>query len=158
MERMTTLFSAMVGISGAATTSMGLLALPSMLKRGYKKEIAIGCICAGGALGILIPPSVLMIILALFARLSVGQLFIAGILPGLLLSGLFIAYILIRCHFQKDLGPGVPVEERLPLRQRLRLLGGLLLPICLIIAVMGSMFMGLATPSEASPGPRSPPR
>lgn len=145
-----TLFAAMVGISGAATTSMGLLALPSMLKRGYKKDIAIGCICAGGALGILIPPSVLMIILALFARLSVGQLFIAGILPGLLLSALFIAYILIRCHFQKDLGPGVPIEERLPLRQRLRLLGGLLLPICLIIAVMGSMFMGLATPSEAS--------
>jgi tripartite ATP-independent transporter DctM subunit len=145
-----TLFAAMVGISGAATTSMGLLALPSMLKRGYKKEIAIGCICAGGALGILIPPSVLMIILALFARLSVGQMFIAGILPGLLLSGLFVSYILIRCHFQKDLGPGVPIEERLPLRQRLRLLGGLLLPICLIIAVMGSMFMGLATPSEAS--------
>lgn len=145
-----TLFAAMVGISGAATTSMGLLALPSMLKRGYKKEIAIGCICAGGALGILIPPSVLMIILALFARLSVGQMFIAGILPGLLLSGLFIAYILIRCQFQKDLGPGVPIEERLPLRQRLRLLGGLLLPICLIIAVMGSIFMGLATPSEAS--------
>jgi tripartite ATP-independent transporter DctM subunit len=140
----------MVGISGAATTSMGLLALPSMLKRGYKKEIAIGCICAGGALGILIPPSVLMIILALFARLSVGQLFIAGILPGLLLSALFIAYILIRCHLQKDLGPGVPEEERLPLRHRLRLLGALLLPISLIIAVMGSMFMGLATPSEAS--------
>lgn len=129
---------------------MGLLALPSMLNRGYKKDIAIGCICAGGALGILIPPSVLMIILALFARLSVGQMFIAGILPGLLLSGLFIAYILIRCHFQKDLGPGVPAEERLPLRQRLRLLGSLLLPIALIIAVMGSMFMGLATPSEAS--------
>jgi tripartite ATP-independent transporter DctM subunit len=145
-----TLFAAMVGISGAATTSMGLLALPSMLKRGYKKDIAIGCICAGGALGILIPPSVLMIILALFARLSVGEMFIAGILPGLLLSALFVAYILIRCYIQKDMGPGVPPEDRLPLRQRLRLLGGLLLPICLILAVMGSMFMGLATPSEAS--------
>jgi tripartite ATP-independent transporter DctM subunit len=145
-----TLFAAMVGISGAATTSMGLLALPAMLKRGYKKEIAIGCISAGGALGILIPPSVLMIILALFARLSVGQMFIAGILPGLLLSALFIAYILIRCHFQKDLGPGVPPEERLPLGARIHLLWALVLPIALIFAVMGSMFFGLATPSEAS--------
>jgi len=145
-----TLFAAMVGISGAATTSMGLLALPAMLKRGYKKDIAIGCISAGGALGVLIPPSVLMIILALFGKLSIGQLFIAGILPGLLLSGLFVAYILIRCYIQKDMGPGVPPEERLSPSQRYRLLGGLVLPILLIFAVMGSMFFGLATPSEAS--------
>lgn len=145
-----TLFAAMVGISGAATTSMGLLALPSMLKRGYKKDIAIGCISAGGALGVLIPPSVLMIILALFARLSIGELFIAGILPGLLLSGLFVAYILIRCAIQKDMGPAVPPEEQLPSAKRFRLLGGLILPISLILAVMGSMFFGLATPSEAS--------
>jgi tripartite ATP-independent transporter DctM subunit len=145
-----TLFAAMVGISGAATTSMGLLALPSMLKRGYKKDIAIGCISAGGALGVLIPPSVLMIILALFARLSIGELFIAGILPGLLLSGLFVAYILIRCAIQKDMGPAVPPEEQLSSAKRFRLLGGLILPISLILAVMGSMFFGLATPSEAS--------
>lgn len=145
-----TLFAAMVGISGAATTSMGLLALPSMLKRGYKKDIAIGCISAGGALGVLIPPSVLMIILALFARLSIGELFIAGILPGLLLSGLFVAYILIRCAVQKDMGPAVPIEEQLSPAKRFRLLAGLFLPICLILAVMGSMFFGLATPSEAS--------
>ncbi len=105
-----TLFAAMVGISGAATTSMGLLALPSMLKRGYKKEIAIGCISAGGALGILIPPSVLMIVLALFARLSVGKLFIGGVLPGLLLCGLFVSYILIRSFIHKDIAPGVPKE------------------------------------------------
>jgi len=145
-----TLFAAMVGISGAATTSMGLLALPSMLKRGYKKDIAIGCISAGGALGILIPPSVLMIILALFARLSVGKLFIGGVFPGLLLSALFVGYILIRSYIQKDLGPGVPREERLPTREKLKLIIGLLLPLVLIIAVMGSIFFGLATPSEAS--------
>lgn len=145
-----TLFAAMVGISGAATTSMGLLALPAMLKRGYKKGIAIGCISAGGALGVLIPPSVLMIILALFARLSIGELFIAGILPGLLLSGLFVAYILIRCAIQKDMGPGVPIEEQMSRAKRFGLLGGLVLPICLILTVMGSMFFGLATPSEAS--------
>jgi tripartite ATP-independent transporter DctM subunit len=91
-----------------------------------------------------------MIVLALTSRVSVGQMFIAGILPGLLLSGLFIAYILIRSHFQKDIGPAVPVEARLPLRERSRLLVALLLPIGLIFAVMGSMFFGIATPSEAS--------
>ena len=145
-----TLFAAMVGISGAATTSMGLIALPSMRKRGYKNDIAIGCITAGGSLGILIPPSVLMIILALTAKLSVGQLFIAGILPGMLLSGLFVGYILIRCYIQKDLGPAVPPDSRLPAAERFRLLRALLLPVGLIFAVMGSMFFGLATPSEAS--------
>lgn len=145
-----TMFAAMVGISGAATTSMGLIALPSMLKRGYKKDIALGCISAGGSLGILIPPSVLMIILALTSRLSLGQLFIAGILPGLLLSGLFVGYILIRCYFQKDLGPAVPPEDRLSRGKRLRMLAALILPVGLIFAVMGSMFFGLATPSEAS--------
>lgn len=145
-----TMFAAMVGISGAATTSMGLIALPSMLKRGYSKDIAIGCISAGGSLGILIPPSVLMIILAMTSRLSVGELFIAGILPGLLLSSLFIAYILIRSYIQKDLAPSVPPEQRLSRRERVKLLSGLALPILLIFAVMGSMFFGLATPSEAS--------
>ena len=145
-----TMFAAMVGISGAATTSMGLIALPSMLKRGYDKQIAVGCISAGGSLGILIPPSVLMIILALTSRVSVGEMFIAGILPGLLLSGLFVTYILVRCYFQKDIGPSVPEAERLPLSERIKLAGALVLPIGLIFAVMGSMFFGIATPSEAS--------
>jgi tripartite ATP-independent transporter DctM subunit len=145
-----TIFAAMVGISGAATVSMGLLALPSMLKRGYNKDIAIGSISAGGALGILIPPSVLMIILALFARLSVGKLFIGGVFPGLLLSGLFITYILIRSFFQKDLAPGVPKNELLPWRRKFLLIPSLILPLSLILLVMGSIFMGFATPSEAS--------
>jgi tripartite ATP-independent transporter DctM subunit len=145
-----TMFAAMVGISGAATTSMGLIALPSMLKRGYSKKLAIGCISAGGSLGILIPPSVLMIILSLTSRVSIGQMFIAGILPGLLLSFLFVSYILIRSYIQKDLAPAVPAESRLPLAARMKLLAGLLLPIGLIVAVMGSMFFGIATPSEAS--------
>jgi tripartite ATP-independent transporter DctM subunit len=145
-----TMFAAMVGISGAATTSMGLIALPSMLKRGYHKEIAIGCISAGGSLGILIPPSVLMIILALTSRVSIGEMFIAGVLPGLMLSGLFIAYVLIRCYFQKDLGPSVPEAERLPPGERIKLARALVLPVGLIFAVMGSMFFGIATPSEAS--------
>ncbi len=145
-----TLFAAMVGISGAATTSMGLLALPSMLKRRYNKDIAIGCISAGGALGVLIPPSVLMIVLALFARLSIGKLFIGGVFPGLLLSGMFVTYILVRSYLQKELAPGVPSEERLPTRQKIMLMPSLLLPIILIFSVMGSIFFGVATPSEAS--------
>ena len=145
-----TLFAAMVGICGSATTSMGLIALPSMRKRGFKNDIAIGCITAGGSLGILIPPSVLMIILALTAKLSVGQLLIAGILPEMLLSGLLLGYILIRCYIQKDLGQAVPPDSCLPAAERFRLLRALLLPVGLIFAVMGSMFFGLATPSEAS--------
>lgn len=145
-----TLFAAMVGISGASTVSMGLLALPAMLKRGYQKQLALGCICAGGALGILIPPSVVMIILGLFGQLSVGQLFLGGVLPGLLLSGLFIIYILIRSYFQKDIAPAVPREEMIPWTARLWLLPKLALPVLLIFLVMGSIFFGMATPTEAS--------
>ena len=145
-----TLFAAMVGISGASTVAMGLLALPAMLKRGYRKEMALGCICAGGALGILIPPSVVMIILGVFGRLSVGQLFLGGVLPGLLLSALFVAYILIRSHFQGHLAPAIPKEEMIPWSARLALLPKLAFPIGLILLVMGSIFLGVATPTEAS--------
>ncbi|MBN1856907.1 MAG: TRAP transporter large permease subunit [Dehalococcoidia bacterium] len=145
-----TLFAAMVGISGASTVAMGLLALPAMLSRGYKKEMALGCICAGGALGILIPPSVVMIILGVFGRLSVGQLFLGGVLPGLLLAFLFVAYILIRSHFQPELGPAIPKEEMLPWSERLKLLPKLAFPLGLIFLVMGSIFFGVATPTEAS--------
>ena len=113
-----TMFAAMVGISGAATTSMGLIALPSMLKRGYDKHIADRLHLAGGSLGILIPPSVLMIILALTSRVSVGEMFIAGILPGLLLSSLFVTYILVRCYFHKDIGPSVPAGRSAAARPR----------------------------------------
>ena len=145
-----TLFAAMVGISGASTVAMGLLALPAMLKRGYKKEMALGCICAGGALGILIPPSVVMIILGVFGRLSVGQLFLGGVLPGLLLAFLFVAYILIRSHFQPELGPAIPKEEMISWPERLKLLPKLAFPLGLIFLVMGSIFFGVATPTEAS--------
>jgi len=145
-----TLFAAMVGISGASTVTMGLVALPSMLKRNYDKNIAIGSIAAGGALGILIPPSVTMIILGLFAGLSIGKLFIGGIFPGLLLAALFIIYILVRARFQPHLGPVIPVEERGNLRENLLMTRSLILPILLVIGVMGSIFTGAATPTEAA--------
>ncbi len=144
------LFAAMTGTSGAATVSMGLIAMPSMLSRGYDKKMVMGSISAGGALGILIPPSVLMIVYSLFAGESVGALFAGGILPGLLLGGLFILYILVRCFFDPGLGPAIPVEERPSWRERALALRAVTLPIVLILAVLGTIFWGLATPTEAA--------
>ena len=145
-----TLFAAMAGISGAATVTMGIIALPSMLKRGYDKKIAMGCIQAGGALGVLIPPSVLMIIYAVFANESVGKMFLGGFLPGLLLSSLFIIYIGIRCFFNPSLGPPVPKEERVGLKEKVISLRGVILPLMVVLFVLGSIFSGIATPTEAS--------
>lgn len=145
-----TMFAAMAGISGAATISMGLIALPSMFKRNYDKSIAMGCISAGGALGILIPPSVTMIIYGTVCGVSIGRLFAGGILPGLLLATLFIVYILIRAALNPSIGPALPREGRASLRVIISQLPALILPIFLIVAVLGSMFSGLATPTEAA--------
>jgi len=144
------IFAAMAGITGAATVSMGLIALPSMLKRGYDKDIAVGCISAGGALGILIPPSVTMIVLGFFAEVSVGALFLGGVFSGLLLAFLFIIYIGVRSFFQPHLGPEVPSTERYSWSQKLVALRALILPIALIIMVLGAIFTGAATPTEAA--------
>lgn len=145
-----TMFAAMTGISGAATISMGVIALPSMLKRNYDKRIAIGCISAGGALGILIPPSVAMIIYGTVGGVSIGRLFAGGILPGLLLAALFIVYIHIRAALNPSLGPALPREERASLRVIISQLRSLILPIVLIVSVLGSIFSGVATPTEAA--------
>jgi len=145
-----TLFAAMSGISGAATVAMGLIALPAMLKRNYDKRIAVGCIAAGGVLGILIPPSVIMILYAMISRESVGGMFFGGIFPGLLLSGLFIIYIAIRSALQPHLGPAVPPEERGNLKQKLISLKAVVLPILLVVLVLGSIYSGAATPTEAA--------
>jgi tripartite ATP-independent transporter DctM subunit len=145
-----TLFAAMAGISGAATVTMGLIALPSMLKRGYGKQIAVGSIAAGGALGVLIPPSVMMIIYALFAEESVGRLFAGGVMPGLVLSGLFIAYIAIRSFLQPDLCPALPADQRATWGEKFASLRAVILPVLLVVAVLGSIFGGVATPTEAA--------
>lgn len=145
-----TIFAAMAGISGAATVTMGLIALPSMLKRNYSKDIAIGCICAGGALGILIPPSVVMIVYGVMAQVSIGRLFAGGIFPGLVLSALFITYILIRARLNPRLGPPLPPEDRVSLRKMLPEFRALIFPIALVLAVLGSIFSGIATPTEAA--------
>lgn len=145
-----TLFAAMAGISAAATVSMGLIALPSMLKRGYNKQLAIGCIAAGGALGILIPPSVSMIVLGVTASVSVGKLFAGGYLPGFMLAAMFVLYIFARTSLEPNAGPALSREERPPWRSVLVQLRSLLLPLMIIISVIGSMFSGIATPTEAA--------
>ncbi|MBA7465903.1 C4-dicarboxylate TRAP transporter large permease protein DctM [subsurface metagenome] len=144
------IFAAMVGISGAATVAMGLIALPAMLKRDYDKELALGTIQAGGALGILIPPSIAFAIYGVVARESIGQLFAGGLLPGLLLAGLFIAYIVIRCRFQPHLGPALPLEERASWKEKFVSLRGLVFPMALVFMIMGLILLGVTSVTEAS--------
>lgn len=144
------IFSAMCGISGAAVVSMGTIALPSMLKRGYDKLIAVGCINSGGGWGILIPPSVIMILYALIAGESVGKLFAAGIMPGFMLFVLVSTYIGVRCYFQPHLGPPIPPEERGDWGRKIRSVRAVILPMMIVFMVLGSIVFGIATPTEAA--------
>jgi tripartite ATP-independent transporter DctM subunit len=145
-----TILAAMVGVVGAAIVTMGIIALPAMLKRKYDPEIAIGSIMAGGTLGVLIPPSILAILYAVVAQQSVGELYLGSVMPGLLLSGLYILYVVMRTTLNPKLGPPVPVEERLSTAQKLALLRGLVAPILLVMMVLGLLFAGIATPVEAA--------
>ena len=144
-----TVFAAIVGVSGAATVSMGLIALPSMLKRGYNKHMALGAIAAGGVLGIVIPPSVIMILYAVMVRESVGGMFFGGIVPGIIIAGLHITLISIRSLKNPKLAPPIPPEERVDFKEKVVSLKGIILPIFLIILVLGVIYTGIATPSEA---------
>ncbi|MFQ5484003.1 MAG: TRAP transporter large permease subunit [Desulfobacterales bacterium] len=141
------IFAAMTGVSAAATLTMGLIALPAMLRRGYDKNIALGSIAGPGTLGILIPPSIVSILLAIVGRLSVGKLFMAGIGPGILLAGLFIAYIGIRGWINPKLCP--PHPDKFTTKEKLVSLKTVILPLAIILAVLGSIFFGIATPTEA---------
>ncbi len=145
-----TIFAAMSGVSGAATVSMGLIAIPSMLKRGYNKHLATGSVAAGGVLGIVIPPSVIMIIYASITRVSVGRLFFGGIVPGVLIACMHMAYIGMKCARNPELGPPVPPEERVNVSEKLTSLKSLILPACLILLVLGVIYLGVATPTEAA--------
>jgi tripartite ATP-independent transporter DctM subunit len=144
------IFSAMCGISGAAVVSMGSIALPSMLDRGYDKRMAVGCINSGGGWGILIPPSVIMILYALISGESVGKLFAGGILPGLLLLTIVSIYVLVRCYFQPHLGPALPNDQRGDWGRKFRALKAIILPVSIVFAVLGSIVYGLTTPTEAA--------
>jgi len=145
-----TILAAMVGVVGAAVVTMGIIALPAMLARKYDTKIAMGAIMAGGTLGILIPPSILAIIYAVVADQSVGELFVGAVIPGLMLSGFYILYVTVRSYMNPKLGPPIPVEERITVREKFQLMGKMIAPITLIIVVFAALFSGAATPVEAA--------
>lgn len=145
-----TLLAAMVGVIGAAVVTMGLIALPAMLKRNYQPEIALGSIMAGGTLGILIPPSILAIIYGVIAQQSVGELYLGSLIPGLLLAGMYAFYCWLRGTLNVKVAPPMPEEDRVSTAEKLRLLRNMLAPIALVLLVLGIIFTGVATPVEAA--------
>ena len=144
------IIDALSGIGATATTTMGVIALPEMIKRGYHKNMAVGAITVGGALGPLIPPSVLMIIVGGGAQLSVGKLFVGGVLPGLLVIGAWSLYVVIRCTIRKDYGPPMPKEEQGTWGQKILALRHVFLPLGLAGFIMGGIYTGAFTPTEAA--------
>lgn len=144
-----TLMAAMTGVVGAAVATMGILALPAMLKRNYDERIALGTICAGGTLGILIPPSVITIIYAATAQISVGKMFLGGVIPGIILATSYMLYVIIRVALNPALAPS-QTDEHIPLRDKLLALRSLILPVFIVLCVIGSIYKGIATPTEAA--------
>jgi tripartite ATP-independent transporter DctM subunit len=147
-----TVFATATGIIGASVTVMGLMAGPSMNKAKYDPKLSAGVITAGGCLGILIPPSVMLLVMGPVLRVSVLDLFAAAIIPGVLLSVLYLAYALIRCYFNPELGPPLPVEERASSKSEIimEFLRGILPLSVVIFACLGSIIFGIATPNEAA--------
>ncbi|MFK5952416.1 MAG: TRAP transporter large permease subunit [Desulfobacterium sp.] len=146
-----TVLAAMIGTVGADVTITGLIALPFMFQRGYDRHMALGAIVAGGALGVLVPPSIMFIVYGVTVGESIGKLFMGGVGPGLLFGSLYIGYILIKCYLDPSAGPAAPLEERnIPFIQKLAMFKSLILPLVLIMGVMGSIFGGIATPGEAA--------
>ena len=143
------LIDALSGIGATATTTMGVIAMPEMIKRGYDKRMVLGAITVGGALGPLIPPSVLMIIVGGYAQLSVGKLFIGGVLPGLLITACWAVYVAIRCALKPELGPPMPKEERGTMREKIIGLRNVVLPLGLAFFIMAGIYTGIFTPTEA---------
>ncbi len=144
--------AAMNGLSVAGLAIGASVAMPELLKRGYDKIMVTGVIQAGSSLGIMIPPSVVLVLYGMIARQPVGQLWLAGVLPGLLLAGLFVAYILIRCWLQPHLGPPLPLEERQQISwpEKIRLLRAGVLPLVIIFSMTGLFLMGVTSMVEAS--------
>lgn len=147
-----TILAACVGIIAASVVMLGLVALPHMMSRGYNKELATGAICAGGTLGILIPPSVLLVIYGPVAEISVGKLFMGAFGPGLTLSILYITYIAVATFLRPNWAPSRPeAEELVPWGTKFRLLFTSVIPIViLVLSVLGSIFFGVAAPTEAA--------
>jgi tripartite ATP-independent transporter DctM subunit len=146
------MFATATGIVGAVVTLMGLLALPAMLRAGYDVRLSTGVVCAGGCLGILIPPSILLIVYAATAGVSAVKLYAAAFIPGFLLAGLYVVYVIIRALINPALAPKLPKEQTdIPMGQVMWALATSFLPLALlIVAVLGAILFGLATPSEAA--------
>jgi len=143
--------SAMNGLSVAGMAIGATIALPEMLRRGYDKRMITGVVQAGSSLGILVPPSVVMVLYGMIARQPVSKLWLAGILPGLMMAALFILYIAIRCHFQPELGPVLPKEERkIPMKEKIGLLKAGLIPFAIFFTMTGLFLMGIASLVECS--------
>jgi tripartite ATP-independent transporter DctM subunit len=143
--------SAMNGLSVAGMAIGATIAMPELLRRGYDKIMVTGVIQAGSTLGILIPPSVVLVLYGMIARQPIGQLWMAGVFPGLLLAALFVLYIVIRCHFRPELGPVLPPEERrVSTREKFRLLGAGVIPLLIFMAMTGLFLMGVTSLVESS--------
>jgi TRAP-type mannitol/chloroaromatic compound transport system permease large subunit len=142
---------AMTGIIGGEIVLLGLVALPQMLRLGYDRKLAIGTICAGGSLGTMIPPSIVLVIYGLTVNVSIGDLFAANVIPGLMMSGIYMLYIFVRCRLDPTLGPPAPeLERNIPLAEKLRLLKGLILPGVVAGSVLGTIYTGVASVTEAA--------
>ena len=142
-----------VGIIAASIAMLSAVGLPAMLKRNYSKSLASGTVCASGCLGIFIPPSIMLVTYGLMAGLSVGRLFFGAIIPGIILSGIYLIYIAIRCYLQPDIAPAAPLEERtsISFRRKIVMLISAVVPIAIVIlSVLGVIFFGIAPPTEAA--------
>lgn len=145
------LLAAMSGIIGGETVLLGMLALPQMLRLGYDKNLAIGTVVAGGSLGTMIPPSIVLIIYGMTSNVSIGDLFTAAIVPGLILASMYVSYILIRCYLNPAMGPPAPAAElAMSTRDKMRSIGHILLPMTIVMWVLGSIYGGIASVTEAA--------
>lgn len=141
---------AMSAISGAAAISLGLIAIPSMLKRNYDKVITVGTVAGASTLCLIVPPSITLILFGALSNVSIGQLFIGGVIPGVLLALLFIIYLAIQALRHPALMPALPPEERVPLKEKVKSTLVVVPTLGIIMAVLGTIFLGVATPTEAA--------
>ncbi len=140
------------GIIGGEIVLLGLVALPQMFRLGYNRRLAIGTVCASGSLGTMIPPSIVLVVYGITVNVSIGQLFVAAVVPALLMVGSYIAYILIRCHMNPEMGPSEmgEGEESLSTAEKLALLKSIILPLLVAFSVLGSIYGGIASITEAA--------
>jgi tripartite ATP-independent transporter DctM subunit len=144
------ILGATTGIVGGEVVLLGLVALPQMLRLGYDRRLALGTICAGGSLGTMVPPSIVLVFYGLYAGVGIGELFLANIIPSVLLTSIYIAYILIRCSLQPELAPRVSVAELGPPPSLGVFIKGVGLPLLVAMSVLGSIYLGVASVTESA--------